>query len=223
MSDVQTLFKRHFNYPPTHVVRAPGRLELLGNHTDYNEGLVMSLAVDKYIHMASSPRSDGKIELVSAAFPEPERFWMSELKKNPAAPWSDYVKGVLDQLRKRGVHFSGFNAAIYGEIPMGAGLSSSAALEVATALTIRRLYPFSLTETGVTVPPKRNAQGDLPPLAAKEKLHLAKLCQAAENQFVGVQSGLLDQISSLFGKAWQVLSIDFRFLTVERAPLIGEA
>src|SRR5439155_18025374 len=183
----------------------------------------MSLAVDKYIHMASAPRLDGKIELVSAAFPERELFWMSDLKKNPAAPWADYVKGVLDQLRKRGVNFSGFNAAICGDIPMGAGMSSSAALEVATALTIRRLYPFSLTETGTTVPPARDARGELPPLSAKEKLFLAKLCQAAENQFVGVQSGLLDQISSLFGKAWHAMSIDFRFLTVEHAPMIGEA
>src|SRR6266581_3535003 len=148
--DVQTLFKRHFNYPSIHVVRAPGRLELLGNHTDYNEGLVLSLAVDKYIQIACAPRSDGKIELVSAAFPERELFWMSDLKKNPAAPWADYVKGVLEQLRKRGVNFSGFNAAISGDIPMGAGMSSSAALEVATALTVRRLYPFSLGETGAT-------------------------------------------------------------------------
>src|SRR5207249_5649094 len=223
MPDVQTVFKKHFGYTPVQVVRAPGRLELLGNHTDYNEGLVMSLAMNKYIHMASAPRLDGKIELISAAFPEPELFWISDLKKNPAAPWADYVKGVLDQLRKRGVHFSGFNAAIFGDIPMGAGLSSSAALEVATALTVRRLYPFSLTETGATVPPKRDAQGQLPPLTAKEKLHLATLCQAAENQFVGVQSGLLDQISSLFGKAGNVLSIDCRFLTVAHAPLVGEA
>src|SRR6266446_5079985 len=161
MSDVQTLFKRHFNYPPVHVVSAPGRLELLGNHTDYNEGLVMSLAVDKYIHIASAPRSDGRIEIISAAFPERELFWSSDLKKNPAAPWADYVKGVLDQLRKRGVNFSGFNAAICGDIPIGAGMSSSAALEVATALTIRRLFPFGLGETGATVPPKRNQKGEL--------------------------------------------------------------
>src|SRR5438874_1952884 len=223
MSDVQTLFKRHFGFPPTHTVRAPGRLELLGNHTDYNEGLVMSLAVDKYIHIASSPRRDGKIELISDAFPEPELFWISDLKKNPAAPWADYAKGVLDQLRKRGVHFSGFNAAIFGDIPIGAGMSSSAALEVATALTVRRLYPFSLTDNGSTIPPQRDSKGNLPPLASVEKMYFAKLCQAAENQFVGVRSGLLDQISSLFGKAWNAMSIDFRFLTVEHAPLIGEA
>jgi galactokinase len=223
IADVRALFKSRFNHTPVHVVRAPGRLELLGNHTDYNDGLVMSLAVDKYIHIASAPRSDGKIELVSGAFPERECFWTSELKKNPAAPWADYVKGVLAQLRKHGVNFSGFNAAIFGDIPMGAGMSSSAALEVATALTVRRLYPFALAETGTTVPPKRDAKGALPPVASKEKLYLAKLCQAAENQFVGVQSGLLDQISSLFGKAWHVMSIDFRFLTVEQAPMLGEA
>src|SRR5215468_1305575 len=93
--DVQTVFKRHFSYTPVHVVRAPGRLELLGNHTDYNQGLVMSLAVNKYIQIASAPRTDGKIELISSSFAESERFWMSDLKKNPAAPWADYIKGVL--------------------------------------------------------------------------------------------------------------------------------
>ena len=223
ISDVKALFKSHFNSTPVHIVRAPGRLELLGNHTDYNEGLVMSLAVDRYIHIASAPRSDGKIELISSAFPEPEIFWANEIKKNPVAPWADYLKGVLEQLRKRSVNFSGFNAAVFGDIPMGAGMSSSAALEVATALTIRRLYPFSLTETGTTIPPVRDAKGELPRIAPQEKLYFAKLCQAAENQFVGVKSGLLDQISSLFGKAWHAMSIDFRFLTVEHAALTGEA
>src|SRR5438874_8837330 len=215
ISETQSVFKKHFGHTPPFVVRAPGRLELLGNHTDYNEGLVMSLAVNRYIHMAAAPRTDGKIELASSAFPKRELFWMSELKKNPEAPWADYVKGVLDQLRKRGVNFSGFTAAIHGDIPMGAGMSSSAALEVATALIVRRLYPFSLGETGATLPPKRNARHELPPLLSAEKMHFAKLCQAAENRFVGVQSGLLDQISSLFGKAWHAMGIDFRFLTVE--------
>src|SRR5262249_55047411 len=148
MSDAQTVFKKHFGYTPAHVVRAPGRLELLGNHTDYNEGLVMSVAINKYVQIAGAPRTDGKIELVSSAFTGPEIFWMSELKKNPAAPWADYVKGVLERLRKRGVHFSGFNAAIHSDVPIGAGMSSSAALEVATALAVRRLYPYSLTQTG---------------------------------------------------------------------------
>jgi len=223
VADVQSLFKKHFGYTPPHVVKAPGRLEVLGNHTDYNDGLVMSVAVDKYIFIAAAPRSDGKIELVSSAFPDPEKFWMSEIKPNPAARWADYVKGVLEQLRKRGVHFSGFNAAIHGTIPMGAGMSSSAALEVATAIAVRKLYPFSLTDTGATLPPKRNERGELPPLPLAERMHYAGLCRAAENEFVGMPCGILDQVSSLLGKAWHVMNIDCRFLTVETAPIIGEA
>jgi len=183
----------------------------------------MSLAVDRYIQIASAPRTDGKIELISSAFPVPESFWCNDLSKNPAAPWANYVKGVLDLLRKRGVNFNGFNAAIVGDVPIGAGMSSSAALEVATALTVRRLFPYSLTETGCTTPPTRDQKGELPLLKTAERLFFAKLCQAAENQFVGVRSGLLDQISSLFGKAWHAMSIDFRFLTVEYAPVSGEA
>ena len=223
MLEAKQFFKQKFGYPPAHVVWAPGRLELLGNHTDYNEGLVMSVAVDKYLGIASSPRIDGRIELVSSAFPEREIFWLSEFKKNPAAPWADYVKGVLAQLRRRGVHFSGFNAAIFSTIPMGVGMSSSAALEIATALTVRQLFPFTLTETGATIPPRRDKRGRLPPLGAKERLPLAKLCLAAESQFVGVNCGLLDQISSLFGKAHHVMNIDCRFQTVDLLPMIGEA
>ena len=222
--DAQTLFRKQFAQPPAQVVRAPGRLELLGNHTDYNDGLVLSLAIDKHIEFAVSPRADGKIELVSSAFPGREIFSVDQFEKNPAAPWTDYVKGVLAQLRKRGIHFKGFNAAIHGTIPQGAGMSSSAALEVATALAVRQLYPFSLTETGIAAPPKPDARGKLPALVPREeRLSTAKVCQAAENEFVGVRCGLLDQISSLFGKAWHVMEIDFKFLTVELAPLPGEA
>lgn len=219
---VQNLFKEKFGHTPTRVVRAPGRLELLGNHTDYNQGLVLSLAVDKYIFIASSPRSDGYVELATSAFPESEKFSISNLNKNPTAPWADYVKGVLEELRKHRVHFGGFNAAIHGTVPMGAGLSSSAALEVAAALTVRQLYPFTVTETGSTVPPRRSAKGGLRDLRFEEKLNLAKLCQSAENRFVGVQSGILDQVSSLFGKAFHALEIDCQQPSVDHVPMIGE-
>jgi galactokinase len=223
MSEAQTLFKRHFQQTPAYVIRAPGRLELLGNHTDYNDGLVLSIAVDRQIHMAVSPRSDGKIELISSAFPKPEIFWLDRIEKNPAASWADYIKGVLLQLRKAGVHFTGFNAAVEGSIPMGAGMSSSAALEVATALAVRQLHPYSLKEQGLDTPPKRDSRGNLPPLSQPEKLQIAKLCRAAENDFVGVRVGLLDQISSLCGKAHHVMEIDFSSLKVELEPMTGEA
>lgn len=220
-TDVQACFKKHFGHAPTHTVQAPGRLEVLGNHTDYNHGLVMSVAVDKYISLAASPRTDGKVELVSSAFPQSEIFSISDIKSNPAATWADYVKGVLAQLKKRGVNFSGFNAAIHSTLPMGAGLSSSAALEVATALAVRRLSPFTLTENGLGTPPKADARGRLPHLAPAERMVFAKLCRAAENEFVGVPCGILDQTSSLFGKRAHVMEIDCAALTVGHAPLLG--
>ncbi len=221
--EVQQLFKKQFGTTPTHVVKAPGRLELLGNHTDYNLGLVMSVAVNKYIFIASSPRSDGKIELVSTAFPERERFSISSFAKNKSAPWADYVKGVLTELRKKNVSINGFNAAIHGTVPMGAGMSSSAALEVATALTVRKLFPFALGNSGArNTPPQKNKKGELPALPKNERLELAKLCQRAENEFVGVRSGILDQVSSLFGKAFHAIEIDCQDLTVDHVPMIGE-
>lgn len=223
MQDASTLFKKHFSHTPTHVIQAPGRLEVLGNHTDYNNGLVMSVAVDKYIYIATSPRNDGKVELVSTAFSTPEIFSVSDIKPNPAASWANYVKGVLVQLKKRGVNFSGFNAAIHSTLPMGAGMSSSAALEVATAMTVRRLHPFTLTDTGLGTPPKPDTKGVLPRVNPVERMNFAKVCRAAENEFVGVPCGILDQVSSLFGKPAHVMEIDCAALTVGHAPLSGIA
>ena len=222
VQEVRALYRRHFGHTPTHLVVAPGRLELLGNHTDYNGGLVMALAIDRYIHLAASPRTDGKVELVSSEFPEKEIFSSLEPKKSPAAPWADYVKGVLVRLRQRKVHFPGFNAAVHGTLPPGAGMSSSAALEVATALLARQLAPYTLTPTGMTVPPRKADDGSVPPPTPQERLEIARLCQEAENQFVGVNCGMLDPISSLFGKAFHAIEIDCQSLTVEHVPLIGE-
>src|ERR1043165_3704521 len=220
MREAREFFQKSFGTPPAVVVEAPGRLELLGNHTDYNRGLVMSLAVDKYIYMAATPRNDGIIELVSTSFPGArEKFFVDKIEKNPKTPWANYTKGVLVELRKRGVHFTGFNGAIHGTIPFGAGLSSSAALEMASALAVRQMFPYTLTQTGVTEPPKRGVNGLLPPITSHEKIQIAKVGQAAESAFVGANVGLLDQISSLFGKEGQVIQIDFLHLTVEHSPL----
>ena len=220
MREAREFFQKSFGTPPAVVVKAPGRLELLGNHTDYNRGLVMSLAVDKYIYMATTSRNDGIIELVSTSFPGArEKFFVDKIEKNPRTPWANYTKGVLLELRKRGVHFTGFNGAIHGTIPFGAGLSSSAALEMASALAVRQMFPYTLTQTGVTEPPKRGVNGLLPPITSHEKIQIAKVGQAAESAFVGANVGLLDQISSLFGKEGQVIQIDFLHLTVEHSPI----
>src|SRR5689334_16122471 len=112
--EVKQFFQKSFGKPPARVVRAPGRLELLGNHTDYNGGLVMALAVDKYIYIAASPRNDGIIELTSTSFAESEKFYIDKIERNAAAPWTNYIKGVLLKLRERGVHFTGFNASVHG-------------------------------------------------------------------------------------------------------------
>ena len=223
MQDAVALFKSHFKHAPTHQVQAPGRLEVLANHTDYNNGLVMSVAVDKYIFIAASPRQDGKIELISTAFPTPEIFSVSDIQRNPAARWANYIKGVLVQLKQRGAHFTGFNAAIHSTVPMGAGMSSSAALEVATAMLMRRLHPFTLTDTGLGAAPQPDERGKLPPVNTTERMNFAKLCRAAENEFVGVPCGILDQVSSLFGKQAHVMEIDCASLTVGHAPLSGIA
>jgi galactokinase len=220
--DIINLFKRHFAHTPPHIVQAPGRLELLGNHTDYNHGLALALAIDSYIWIAIAPRNDGRVELVSSAFRGKETFAITNIEKNPAAPWADYVKGVLAQLRKREVVVRGFNAAIHSTIPPGGGLSSSAALEIATALAVRKLWPFAFKPSGVSFVPKVDDRGQPPPLTTVDRMELAKIGQAAENQFVGAQTGMLDQIASLFGKAFHAIEIDFQSLTVETVPMIGE-
>ncbi len=218
MIEAARAFQQHFGSPPLRLARAPGRVELLGNHTDYNQGLVMALAVDKFITVAGAPRADDTVEMVSTAFPTPARFSPDRLERDPTVPWADYPKGVLAQLREHGLALRGFNAAIHSTIPLGAGLSSSAALLVATALLVRKLYPYTLDATGrlVSLPPFSGEER--PALDAAEKLALARLCQAAENRFVGVNCGLLDPISSLFGRARQVILIDCRDLAVDWTP-----
>jgi galactokinase len=195
---------------------------LLGAHTDVHQGLVLSVALDRYVFIASSPRNDGKIELISSAAPERETFRVNDLRKNPSAPWADDFKGVLNQLRKRGVNFTGFNAVLHNTIPADAGLNDCAAQSAAAALIVRRLYPFSLTENGLTTPPSRDRKGELPPLSAIERLPLARLCHAAEQEFAGRHCGLPDTIASFCGKAWSVMSIDCRGPTVQQTTMTGD-
>ncbi len=221
--EVKQVFKKAFGYTPTYEVRAPGHLELLGNQDEFNHGLVLALAVDKYVYAAASPRGDGKIELASSVFPEQrDKFWISEFKRNPETPWTDLVKGVLDRLRRRGVYFGGFNAAFHTNIPAGVEMGHDAALAAATALVVRLLYPHRITESGSTVPPKRNRKGDLPPLSHKERLFTARLCHAAQSEFAGIQTGLVGPLASLLGKEFHVVQTDLLHQTVERFPLIGE-
>ena len=177
-------------------VYAPGRAEVLGNHTDYNEGLVLSIAVDRGTTVRGNVRHDGKIKLVATDLSEELILDISELRPQTSNEWANYVLGVYDQFIKRGLPPKGFEMEISSNLPMGAGLSSSAALEVATALFLQQIYQTNF-----------------------DKLELAKIGQAAEHHYVGVKCGLLDQISSLFGKKDHLIWIDCRTLEVRNIPI----
>ena len=177
--------------------RGPGRVELLGNHTDYNDGVVLSAAINFAVTVEGSRRDDDMATLHSSISPEPVHEPLSRLDRHVgASSWANYPLGVAYCLRQAGYPVDGFEMSVASDLPPGAGLSSSAALEVATARLLMKLYHL-----------------DIPPM------ELAKLCRRAENDFVGVKCGLLDQVSSIFGKRGQAVYLDCRSETVENIPL----
>ena len=173
--------------------RAPGRVELLGNHTDYNEGVVLGAAINRLIRV-SGTKNPGSVRVTSAGFGKIE-VHPSSLRPLQEARWANYTLGVADELRRLNVPIDGFTAHISGDLPVGAGLSSSAALELASALFLLKLFAF-----------------DLPPL------EIAKACQRAEHHYVGVKSGLLDQVISLFARAQHAVFFDCRSEQIRTVP-----
>lgn len=189
-------FRGHFGSEPTIVAYAPGRIEVLGNHTDYNEGFVLSAAIDLGTFFLASPSEDKICRIVAGDLMEEAAFTIADPTPTSRHPWSDYVRGVFAKFCARSQPSSGFNGLFFSNIPLAAGLSSSAALEVANALALSALYDV-----------------DIP------KLELARMCQSAEHDFAGVKCGLLDQISSLFGKKNQLIMSDFRSLDISNVPV----
>lgn len=200
-------FVERFGGPPDALAEAPGRIELLGNHTDYNDGLVLAAAIDRTLAVAARRRLDGRLRLCSLEQDEIVDVESSALDPAALAGWARHPAGVVALLRRRGVAVPGFDAVIASEVPIGAGLSSSAAVEVATALALRALAPFRL------------AGGEPAPLDDAERWELAALCRAAEHEFAGVPVGLLDQVTVLFGAADHAIVLDCRVPSVERLPL----
>jgi galactokinase len=179
------------------VFRVPGRVNLIGEHTDYNEGFVMPAAIDFSTWAAVTSRSDSTFNLRSHSFSEPVSFNLYD-GQQPRHDWSDYVVGVIDQIKHSGQRLSGADILIHGEVPIGAGLSSSAAIEVAVGLAL-------LTSSGRSV----------------DRTQLALLCQRAENDFVGMRCGIMDQFVSCNGKRNHALMLDCRSLAFELLPLPG--
>ncbi|MCP4397660.1 MAG: galactokinase [bacterium] len=191
-------YEREFDQPMHTLVSAPGRVNLIGEHTDYNDGFVLPMAIDKNITIGGALRDDETVQLYSLNFESKETFSLTSLRKEEQ--WTDYIKGIIDELCKAGHQIKGFNAVLHGNIPQGAGLSSSAALEVATAFFLAQLH-------GIEMPPEE----------------MAKLCQRAENNFVGMKCGIMDQFISRLGEKEHALHVDCRDLSYQQIPCeLGE-
>jgi galactokinase len=183
--------------------QAPGRINLIGEHTDYNLGYVMPAAIPLFTTVAIAPRTDGRLRVRSSNFGETLEFGLSD--RDAAAPrrpshWIDYVHGVAQSLQRYGIALRGADLLIHGEVPIGSGLSSSAALEVAVALALS-------SEAGHLI----------------ERITLAELCQRAENDYVGMRCGIMDQFASACGRAGHAMRLDCRSLEYQLLPLDRDA
>ena len=192
---LEGLFEREFGRRPE-IFRAPGRVNLIGEHTDYNDGFVLPSAIGFYAYVAIARRADRKLLIRSSALSEKFDGDARALPKTKTGKWFDYVLGVAVQLAQAGFELPGANVLVHGEVPIGAGLSSSAALEVAAAQALMSL-----------------GQSEMP---LKE---VAKICQRAENEFVGAHVGIMDQFISCFGLKDHALLLDCRSLEFEQVPI----
>jgi len=193
---VTRAFRGAFGGSPSLVVAAPGRVNLVGEHTDYNDGYVLPVAIDRHVVIAATTRDDDTVRLRALDMDGAAEFALSNIERDEEQPWSNYQRGVALMLRRAAYPLRGVDAVITGDVPIGAGLSSSAAVEVATAYMFRELC-------------------DLPLSIVK----LALLCQRAENEFVGMRCGIMDQYISALGRRDHTLLVDCRSLGYELVPI----
>jgi galactokinase len=192
---VAARFREMFGSNPR-IFRAPGRVNVIGEHTDYNDGFVMPAALEFYTWVAADKREDRVIEVYSDHFDEKISLSLDGLDGPRRRHWSDFIRGVAAVLQNAGYKLAGANLVIHGEVPLGAGLSSSASLEVAAALALSSV-------SGIDVP----------------RLELVKLCQKAEHEFVGTRCGIMDQFVAVHGAAGHALMLDCRSLEYELLPV----
>ena len=195
LEELTAAFQKLYKGQPR-IYRAPGRVNLIGEHTDYNEGFVMPAAINFSTFVAITKRDDQVLKIHSDIFKEEAEIDLAQDATPGRKHWSDYPLGVAIKLKEAGHNISGANLLVHGEVPLGSGLSSSAAIEVSTGLAL-------LDISGVEI----------------DRLELAKICQKAENEFVGARTGLMDQFIACFGKADHAVMLDCRLLESRALPL----
>ena len=188
-------FHQKFGTSPR-IFQAPGRVNLIGEHTDYNDGLVLPAAIQFHTSVAIAPRKDDKLIVRSENYKEDAEFSLGRLPGNALKHWSDYVIGVAREVQEQRTGLPGADMLIYGGVPQGAGLSSSASLEVAVCLSFLNAASAKMEGTDV-----------------------AQLCQRAENEFVGARCGIMDQFVSVHAKKEHALLLDCRTLEYQLVPL----
>ena len=195
-------FRQRYGAEPTTVASGPGRVNLIGEHTDYNDGFVLPVALQRDVRYVFRPRADRLVRVHSVEFGESFDFDLDAIAHNDAMLWTNYVMGVAWSLAVEGLTLAGIDAVMSGNVPRGSGLSSSAALEVATAQAF-------LAASGQ--------------LGVLDGATIARVAQRAENDFVGVNCGIMDQFISVLGAENHALLIDCRSLTYELVPMPAEA
>jgi galactokinase len=180
------------------VFRSPGRINLIGEHTDYNDGYVMPAAIAPSVYIALTPRHDGRVRLRSTDYPEPFEAALTDLSPSATA-WANYVLGVVDALRVRGCEVPGFDAFIASDLPVGAGLSSSAALSCATVFALDAVFGYGLPRSA-----------------------MAAIARQAEHSHAGVMCGIMDPFASLFGRRGHFIRLDCRSLEHAYVPFGSE-
>jgi galactokinase len=196
MDPVKQSHVEEYGTTPEIVASAPGRVNLIGEHTDYNDGFVFPMAIDFTVRVAITRRKDSHLRFFSVDYKDRKRATLPTLRYRKEDRWANYPKGIIAEFMARGHALGGMDVTIHGDIPQGAGLSSSAALEVATALAIQDLYGIDI---------------------GREEL--AKLARKAENEFVGVSNGVMDQFISRLAKEGHAMLLDTRYLTYHFVPL----
>jgi len=196
---LSAVFESAFGGPPTHFAQAPGRVNLIGEHTDYNAGFVLPCAIDFHTLVAARQRDDRRVRVLSVDYQHAlDEFSLDDaIVPRADAPWANYVRGVVKMLQQQGWMLVGADLAITGNVPQGAGLSSSASLEVAVGQTFKALCG----------------------LEGLSSTDLALTAQSAENQFVGCNCGIMDQLISARGEAGHALLIDCRSLVAQAVPM----